>query len=254
MSAAAGGFVVFEGVCKSFGAQRVLEGLDLHILEGETMVVLGPSGIGKSVLLRHVIGLMRPDSGHVWVDGEDVTEMREKQLRSVRRKVGMLFQGGALFDSLSVGDNVAFPLREHHPDWDEERVLARVARVMELVDLPGVEEKMPSALSGGMRKRVALARSIAIQPKGILYDEPTTGLDPVTARTINDLIRGLQRRLGVTAIVVTHDIDSAFYVADRVAYMHDGRMAFVGTPEEAERSRDPHLSAFLEARMSGGAA
>jgi phospholipid/cholesterol/gamma-HCH transport system ATP-binding protein len=195
--------------------------------------------------------LLHPDAGRVLVEGENVTEMAERELRAIRRKIGMLFQAGALFDSLTAGENIAFPLREHHPDWDLARIQDRVTEVLGLVELPGVEGKMPDELSGGMRKRVALARSIAVQPRGILYDEPTTGLDPVTARTINVLIRNLQERLGVTSIVVTHDIDSAFYVADRIAFLHEGRMQFIGTPAEARESADPYLKAFLNARMGG---
>jgi phospholipid/cholesterol/gamma-HCH transport system ATP-binding protein len=238
-------FIRYAGLHKAFGANAVLRGVDLDVEEGETLVVLGGSGSGKSVLLRHTIGLMRPDRGEVWVDGTEVTAQDEESLLETRKKVGMLFQAGALFDSMSVLDNVAFGLREHTA-WDEERIRSRVDEVLGLVELEGVTTLMPAALSGGMRKRVALARAIALAPKAILYDEPTTGLDPITARAINRLIRGLQRRLGVTAIVVTHDIQSAFSVADRIAFLHEGRVGFVGAAAEARAAGPPELRYFLE--------
>jgi phospholipid/cholesterol/gamma-HCH transport system ATP-binding protein len=181
----------------------------------------------------------------VWVDGEDITGKREDELVEVRKKVGMLFQAGALFDSMTVLDNVAYALREH-TERTEDEIRSRVAEVLQLVELPGVEELMPSDLSGGMRKRVALARAIALAPRALLYDEPTTGLDPITARTINELIRSLQGRLGVTSIVVTHDIHSAFSVGDRIAFLHEGRILFNGTTDEARTATEPLLRAFLE--------
>jgi phospholipid/cholesterol/gamma-HCH transport system ATP-binding protein len=241
-------FAFFIGVIacyKTFGDKPVLRGVDLDVGRGETVVVLGGSGSGKSVLLRHTIALHLPDRGAVWIDGHEVTASSEEELIETRKKVGMLFQAGALFDSMSVLDNVAFALREH-TDWSEERIHARVVEVLGLVELEGVEDLMPADLSGGMRKRVALARAIAIAPQAILYDEPTTGLDPVTAATINALIRSLQSRLGVTSIVVTHDIHSAFTVGDRIAFLDEGRIAFDGTVEEARRTSDPLLRRFLE--------
>jgi phospholipid/cholesterol/gamma-HCH transport system ATP-binding protein len=238
-------FIKFEDLSKSFGDNTVLSELSLDIKRSETVVVLGGSGSGKSVLLRHAIGLHHPDSGDVWVDGERITTLREHQLIETRKKVGMLFQGGALFDSMTVEENVAFGLVEH-TDWDEDRIRERVVEVLDLVELPGVEELMPSSLSGGMRKRVALARAIALAPQALLYDEPTTGLDPITANTINRLIRNLQQRLGVTSVVVTHDIHSAFHVGDRIAFLHEGRIFFDGPVEEAKQTREPLLRNFLE--------
>jgi len=240
-------FIRYVGLHKAFEGNTVLQGVDLDIPRGQSVVVLGGSGSGKSVLLRHTIGLHRPDAGSVWVDGEEITGLGEEDLIETRKKVGMLFQAGALFDSMTVLDNVAFALREH-TDWDEEKVVDRVREVLNLVELEGVEELMPSNLSGGMRKRVALARSIALSPRAILYDEPTTGLDPVTANTINHLICSLQKRLGVTSIVVTHDIQSAFTVGDRIAFLNEGRIVFEGTVDEAKETDVPLLRNFL----SGG--
>ena len=246
-------FVVFKDVHKAFGNKKVLDGITFDIRQGETMVVLGGSGSGKSVLIRHIIGLHRPDRGHVLVDGDDVVDYDEEELIPVRKKVAMLFQGGALFDSMNVLENVAYGLREH-TDLPEEEIREAVRRKLSLVGLEGVEGLMPSELSGGMKKRVALARSIAMDPRCILYDEPTTGLDPVTATTINELIRDLQRRLQVTSVVVTHDIASAFFVGDRIAYLFDGRMDFVGSVEEARSSKVPRLRHFLSGGREGSVA
>src|SRR5262245_42633148 len=198
-------FIRFDGIHKGFGAKKVLQGITFDIRQGETMVVLGGSGSGKSVLLRHIIGLHRPDRGRVVVDGEDITGYDEEELVHVRKKVAMLFQGGALFDSMTVAENIGYGLREHTEKSDEE-IAAVVRDRLELVELEGVEDLMPSELSGGMRKRVALARSIAMDPRCILYDEPTTGLDPVTAMTINELIRNMQSRLGVTSVAGTQGL------------------------------------------------
>ncbi len=250
----AGVFIGYEDLRKSFGGKVVLAGVNLEVREGETLVILGGSGSGKSVLLRHTIGLLAPDGGRVVVDGTDLTGLSEEALVPVRKKVGMLFQGGALFDSMSVYENVAYALREH-TDLTEEGIASRVREKLALVDMdPSVEELMPSDLSGGMRKRVALARSIALEPRGILYDEPTTGLDPITAHAINGMIRSLQRTLNVTSVVVTHDIASAFEVGDRVAFLHDGAMVFVGTVEEARSSSDPRLRLFLSGGSGGESA
>lgn len=240
-------FLRFVDVYRSFGTNRVLRGVNLEVERGDSIVILGGSGSGKSVLLRHAIGLQRPDAGEVWVDGTEISELDEDELQECRKKVGMLFQAGALFDSMTVMENVAFALREH-TDKNDKEVAERVREVLALVELEGVEEQMPADLSGGMRKRVALARAIAIAPRCLLYDEPTTGLDPITAGTINRLIRSLQERLGVTSVVVTHDIDSAFAVADRVAFLYEGRIEFHGTTAEARASDHPRLRAFL----SGG--
>jgi phospholipid/cholesterol/gamma-HCH transport system ATP-binding protein len=238
-------FIRYAGLHKQFEGKQVLRGLDLDIERGETLVVLGGSGSGKSVLLRHTIGLHRPDAGEVWVDGVNITEFHEEELIGTRKKVGMLFQAGALFDSMTVEDNVAFALREH-TDWSAERIAERVTQVLHLVELERVEALMPADLSGGMRKRVALARAIALAPQAILYDEPTTGLDPITANTINQLICSLNKRLGVTGIVVTHDIQSAFTVGDRIAFLHEGKIHFVGSVPEARQSKEPLLRNFLD--------
>lgn len=238
-------FIVFRDLYKSFGPKEVLRGVNLAIHRGETVVILGGSGSGKSVLIRHTIGLHRPDGGEVWVDGTEISGFSEDALMAVRRKVGMLFQGGALFDSMDVYENVAYALREH-TDMTEPEITARVREVLGLVELEDVEDLTPSDLSGGMKKRVALARAIALSPQGILYDEPTTGLDPITADAINRLIRHLQSALNVTSVVVTHDIQSAFKVADRMAFLYDGRVDWVGTVEEARRTDDPRLREFLQ--------
>jgi phospholipid/cholesterol/gamma-HCH transport system ATP-binding protein len=238
-------FIRYVDLHKSFDDKVVLKGVNLDIGAGETVVVLGGSGTGKSVLLRHTMGLHAPDSGQVWVDGVEVTHLGENELLETRKKVGMLFQAGALFDSMSVYDNVAFALHEHS-GWDESRVAERVREVLSLVELEGVETLMPSDLSGGMRKRVALARAVALAPRAILYDEPTTGLDPITANTINQLIRSLQKRLRVTSIVVTHDIQSAFTVGDRIAFLSEGVIHFDGTVAEAKVSEEHELRNFLE--------
>jgi phospholipid/cholesterol/gamma-HCH transport system ATP-binding protein len=245
----AGPFIRYAGVSKSFGTNHVLRGIDLDVMEGETVVVLGGSGSGKSVLLKHTIGLLRPDEGEVFVDGQALSDLDEDDLQEVRFKVGMVFQAGALFDSMNVYENVAYALHEHS-DMSEEEIAGRVSEVLSHVELPGVEEQMPAALSGGMRKRVSLARAIASHPRGLLYDEPTTGLDPLTGQAINTLIRSLQRSLRVTSIVVTHDILSARRVADRIAWLRQGRMEFTGTLEEAVSRGPDSLRQFL--RAGGG--
>jgi phospholipid/cholesterol/gamma-HCH transport system ATP-binding protein len=244
-------FIDYVNLHKSFGSKQVLRGLSLQVRRGETLVVVGGSGTGKSVLLRHTIGLIRPDNGEVHIDGKNITGYSEEQLMPVRRRVGMLFQAGALFDSMNVFDNVAFGLRESG-DLSDEEIASRVAEKLGLVELEGVEELMPQDLSGGMRKRVALARAIAMEPECLLYDEPTTGLDPVTAGTIDNLIRSIQKALGVTSVVVTHDIKSAFTVGDRMAYLYQGELDFIGSIEEARTIGSPKLRAFLAgARIQG---
>jgi len=238
-------------VHKRFGDHEVLRGISLDVRRRETVVILGGSGSGKSVTLRLIIGLLFPDRGDVVVGGKRVPTLGSAGLREVRREIGFLFQSGALFDSMNVFDNIAFPLRES--SWEESRIATRVAEVLELVDLaPTVGGLDTSELSGGMRKRVALARAIAVNPCGVLYDEPTTGLDPVTSSTVNDLIRSMQDRLGMSSIVVTHDIRTAFEVADRIAFLHDGRLRFVGTVDEARTSEDAVLATFLAGRPPGG--
>jgi len=236
-----------RNLTKSFGEKHVLRGVDLSIEEGETMVVLGRSGTGKSVILKHLIGLMKPDAGEVLVEGESIVNLPERALTSVRRKVGMLFQSGALFDSMTVEQNLAFPLLEQGMR-DRSQIAERVAEALDMVDLAGEQRKMPAELSGGMRKRVGLARTIVGRPRCILYDEPTTGLDPITTDGINHLIRRLQRRLKVTSIVVTHDMKTAFHCADRVAFLHEGIRHFIGTVPELQASSDPVLTDFIEGR------
>ena len=232
---------------KSFGGRPVLHEVDLAVEEGKTLVVLGRSGCGKSVVLKHLIGLLKPDSGCVLVDGEDIAGLPERELTAVRRKIGMLFQSAALFDSMSVERNLAFPLIEQGVR-DEKEIDARVAEALDMVELSGEQLKMPADLSGGMRKRVGLARTIVGRPRCVLYDEPTTGLDPITTDSINHMIRRLQRKLGVTSIVVTHDMKTAFHCADRVALLHEGRVHFDGTVEELRASRDPVMTDFIEGR------
>jgi phospholipid/cholesterol/gamma-HCH transport system ATP-binding protein len=232
---------------QTFGSQEILRGVNLDIPRGETTVLLGQSGGGKSVFLRHLIGLIRPLSGSIKVEGEEIAQLDERELEPVRRKVGMLFQDGALFDSLTVFDNVAFPLRERG-ERSEIIIREKVARSLELVSLEGQEQKMPSNLSGGMRKRAALARAIISEPACILYDEPTAGLDPIVSDTINKLIRRLQSQLQVTSIVVTHDMISTNHIADRVALLREGRIHFDGSLEDLHASTDPVIMDFIEGR------
>jgi len=237
-------FISVKNLHKRLGRQEVLCGFDLEVGLGETVVILGRSGGGKSVFLKHLIGLMKPNSGEVFVDGQDVVKLSERQLATVRKKVGILFQSAALFDSMSVEQNIAFPLHEAGIK-DRKEIDRKVAEALEMVDLAGEQKKMPVNLSGGMKKRVGLARAIVGAPRCILYDEPTTGLDPIVADSINHLIRRLQKRLGVTSIVVTHDMKSAFHVADRIAYLNEGRNYFMGTPEELKADRDPLIQNFI---------
>ena len=232
---------------KTLGPQPVLRGVDLEIENGRTCVVLGRSGSGKSVLLKHLIGLFQPTSGEVWVEGEEITRLPERKLGGIRKKIGMLFQSGALFDSMNVAENLAFPLREAGVK-NEREIRERVAEALEMVDLAGEEKKMPEKLSGGMRKRVGLARTIIGRPACILYDEPTTGLDPIASDSINHLIRRLQKRLQVTSVVVTHDMKTAFTTADRIAFLHEGRIYFDGTVDALRASRDPVITDFIEGR------
>jgi phospholipid/cholesterol/gamma-HCH transport system ATP-binding protein len=237
-------FVEFRDVYKAYGTKQVLRGASVKVYRGEVVVILGGSGTGKSVCLRHMLGLEAPDSGRVIIEDEDITDLEEEELYRVRKKFGMLFQSGALFDSMTVFENVAYPLREHTEMSDDE-ITRAVHERLELVNLPNTGHLMPVDLSGGMRKRVGLARSIVLDPKMILYDEPTTGLDPITAAKINDLIIDLQSKLNVTSVVVTHDIQSAFSVGDRIAFLNQGVFEWVGTMDEARDSDHPVLREFL---------
>ena len=236
-----------DNLVQTLGDQEILRGFSLKVHQGETLVLLGRSGGGKSVFLRHLIGLMQPISGTVTVGQEIISGLPERELAKVRRSMGMLFQNGALFDSLTVADNVAFPLRERG-ETDETVVAAKVAEALQMVDLAGQEAKMPVNLSGGMRKRVALARALVSQPRCMLYDEPTAGLDPIVADSIDLLIRRLQRKLGVTSIVVTHDMKSTFTIAYHVALLHEGRCYFYGTCDQLRASTDPVIRDFVEGR------
>jgi phospholipid/cholesterol/gamma-HCH transport system ATP-binding protein len=238
-------FVEFRDIHKAYGAKQVLRGASLTVYRGEVMVILGGSGTGKSVTLRHMLGLEAPDEGRVIVEDEDITDLPEEELYRVRKKFGMLFQSGALFDSMTVFENIAFPLREHTEMSDEE-IGRAVREKLELVNLPHSEHLMPVDLSGGMRKRVGLARSIVLDPKMILYDEPTTGLDPITAQKINELIIDLQSKLNVTSVVVTHDIQSAFSVGDRIAFLNRGVFEWVGSMEAARDSDHSVLREFFK--------
>src|ERR1700710_2260646 len=220
--------IAVRGLTKKIGRQEILRGIDLDVAKGETLVIIGRSGGGKSVLLKHLVGLMQPDAGEIWIEGQNITGLTERQLAPIRRKVGILFQGGALFDSMTVQENIAFPLREAG-ERDETVIRSQVNEILEVIELEGQQDKMPVNLSGGMKKRVGLARSIIRRPSCVLYDEPTAGLDPVVSDSINRLIRRLQERFHVTSIVVTHDMKSAFHIADHIAYLHEGRIYFYGT-------------------------
>jgi phospholipid/cholesterol/gamma-HCH transport system ATP-binding protein len=239
--------IVVDSLVQSLGGQEVLRGFSLKVYEGETLVLLGRSGGGKSVFLRHLIGLMQPVSGTVTVNQQNISALHERQLAPVRRSMGMLFQNGALFDSMNVADNVAFPLRERG-ETDEVLIGRKVQTALQMVDLHGQQNKMPVNLSGGMRKRVALARALVVEPRCMLYDEPTAGLDPIVADSIDMLIRRLQRKLGVTSIVVTHDMKSTFAIADHVALLHEGRCYFYGTCDQLRASTDPVIRDFVEGR------
>lgn len=235
---------------KSFGRKQVLDGVTLTIREGETVVIIGGSGTGKSVLLKHIIGLLEPDEGRIIVDGVDVSSVRGEELYHLRKKFGMVFQSGALFDSLTVAGNVGLPLREH-TDLKEEEILEIVRDKLALVGLSGVEAQKPAELSGGMRKRVALARALVAEPEVMLYDEPTTGLDPIMADVINELILDLRKRLGNTAVVVTHDMASAFKIADRICMLFKGKIIWDGSPDETRGSRDPVVQQFITGTSVG---
>ncbi len=247
--------IELKKVSKSFPPLIVLDELDLSIARGQSLVIIGASGTGKSVLLKHIVGLLRPDAGEVWFDGGRIDTFTDRQFMELRRRFGFLFQMGALFDSLTSGENIAFPIVEHTRKKPAE--IARiVAEKLAMVGLPGFEKKMPAQLSGGQRKRIALARAIALDPEVILYDEPTTGLDPIRADVINQLIVKLQRELKVTSITVTHDMASAFKIADRIVMLHEGKIHFDGAPADMQQSPDPIVKQFVsgeagEAELAG---
>jgi phospholipid/cholesterol/gamma-HCH transport system ATP-binding protein len=230
---------------KSFGSHKILDGVSFKIDKGESVVIIGRSGGGKSVLLKHLIALLKPDAGRVLIDGEDIVPMNERQLLRVRRKFGMLFQGAALFDSMTVAENIGFAFRRDR-SLPEDEIARKVAHVLEMVDLPGIEEKNPSELSGGMRKRVGLARAIVYEPQIVLYDEPTTGLDPIASDSIDHLILRVRDRLDVTSVVVTHDMRSARRLGQRIMMLHEKRIYATGTPEEIFGSKDPIVKQFVE--------
>lgn len=236
--------VEIKNVYKRFGHLVVLDGVSTTVQRGESLVIIGGSGTGKSVLLKHVVGLLRPDRGEVWFDGHRIDDQPEKKLFEIRRRVGFLFQMGALFDSLTVGENIAFPIFEHtHKSRDE--VAEIVKHRLAMVGLPGLEKKMPGDLSGGQKKRVALARAIALEPDIILYDEPTTGLDPIRADVINELIIKLKHELHCATLVVTHDMTSAFKVADRIVMLHEGHVLVDAPPDEIRNSDNPIVKRFV---------
>jgi len=255
--------IEIQGLRKAFGDKEILRGVDLVVPEGKTVVVLGLSGSGKSTLLKHIIGLLKPDEGRILLEGADIAHAKEKELEAIRWRFGMVFQNAALLQSLSVGDNVGLPLverrrmlrhhsRRHPPeDLTDDAIRSRVSEKLALVGLAGAEEKMPSELSGGMRKRAGLARAIVHDPKLLLYDEPTTGLDPIIARHVDDLILRMREKLGVSSIVISHDIEGAMRVADTVALLHEGVIIERGTPEEVMASTDPIVRQFLEGNSEG---
>jgi phospholipid/cholesterol/gamma-HCH transport system ATP-binding protein len=237
-------------LCKSFKGLRVLDNLDLTIPEGKITVIMGPTGTGKSVLLKHVLGLIKPDSGRILFNGQDLVAMNDEELNQIRKNFGVLFQDSALFDSMTVGENVGFPF-VMHTDLSEEQIAKEVASLLREVGLAGIEAMMPAQLSGGMRKRVGLARALAMNPKVILFDEPTTGLDPVMTTAINTLIREIQAKSHATSLVISHDIHGAFGLADYMAMLYEGRIAYHGTPEQFRNVDDPLVRQFIEGRMEG---
>ena len=243
-------FIRVAGVYKSFGDLHVLRGVDLDIAKGESMVIIGGSGTGKSVLIKHIIGLLRPDDGSVTVDGREVGALGRSDLGALRQRMGMLFQNAALFDSMTVGDNVAFAMRQRTP-MKQNEIAERVEEILGMVGLSGVQDKWPAELSGGMKKRAGLARALALGPEIVLYDEPTTGLDPILADQINDLIIDLHERLHVTSVAITHDMVSAYKIADKIAMLYEGRIEEVGTPAEIQNSDNLVIQQFIHGRAEG---
>jgi len=242
--------IVIQGVSKAFGERKILDETDLLVNKGETLVVIGRSGEGKSVLLKTIVRLLESDAGQIWVEGQEVENLGTRELMTMRKKFGFLFQGAALFDSMTIAKNVGFSLTEHS-GWDVEKISQHASKCLDLVGLHNADDKLPSELSGGMKKRAGLARAIAMEPEYILYDEPTTGLDPITSDTINDLIIKLQKELGVTSIVVTHDMPSAFKIADRIAMLNNGKIVFTGTVEEVKNTDHPMVRQFIDGNASG---
>lgn len=235
---------------KAFGRKKVLQGVNLDLKQGETLAVIGQSGSGKSVLIKHIIGILRPDKGQIFVDGVEITSLKDDELHKIIRRFGMLFQGVALFDSMTVAQNVSFGL-ERYTDFSKERIQELVVESLDKVGLKGCEGLMPQELSGGMRKRVGLARAIAYRPDIILYDEPSTGIDPIRADAINDLINMMKREMNVSTIVITHDIVSAYKVADRIAMLHEGKIVEAAAPEEIRNSKNPAIQQFIHGRAKG---
>ncbi len=243
-AAATAPMIDVQDLYKSFNGFPVLKGVSLQMAEGTTTVVLGGSGSGKTVLMKHIMGLFRPDQGRVIVDGQDISTMGRQELSTFRERMGMVFQSAALFDSMTVGDNVAFPLREHG-NLSEQEIAEKVKKTLAVVDLHDVEGKYPAELSGGMRKRVGLARAIIRDPKIVLYDEPTTGLDPLTTESVDEMILHARERLKVTSVVISHDIGSAFHIADRIAVINEGRIVEEGAPAHVRKSQEPFTRQFL---------
>jgi len=242
--------IKIKNLHKSFADNRVLQGVNLEIEEGETITIIGGSGCGKSVLLKHIVGLLKPEAGEIEVDGQEITRLGMEELAEVQKKFGMLFQGAALFDSLTVGENISFGLRML-TGLEEREIRKRVSEKLSLVGLEGIEQLMPAELSGGMKKRVALARAIAMNPKYILYDEPSTGLDPIMADVINNLILDLQEKLNITSIAVTHDMVTAYKISDRIAMLYEGRIEEIGTPEEIRETKNSVVRQFITGSSEG---
>lgn len=239
-----------KSLVKSFGPRRILNGVSVDVYQGETLVIMGGSGCGKSTFLRHLIGAIRPDSGEVWMFGKNIATASEDEMDQIRKKFGMLFQSGALFDSLTVGENIALPLREH-TELDENIIGIVVKMKLELVGLRGFEHLMPSQLSGGMKKRVGLARAIAMDPSIVFYDEPTAGLDPVMTGVVDKLTIDLTKKLNITSVVVTHDMNSVFRIADRIIMLHQGNVLQIGTPDEIKHSKNPLVQQFITGEAEG---
>ncbi|OGX40500.1 MAG: ABC transporter ATP-binding protein [Omnitrophica WOR_2 bacterium RIFCSPLOWO2_01_FULL_41_12] len=243
--------IELKNISKSFNSHKVLDDLTLTIEKGQTKVIIGRSGCGKSVLLKHIVGLLKPDSGRVFIDGQEITNLKEKELDKFRMKIGMVFQGGALFDSMTVAENVGFGLIEHSRQIARKELLERTEEALCMVNLCGIQNLMPAELSGGMKKRVALARALCIRPEIILYDEPTTGVDPITADSINELIKSLHDKLKVTSIVVTHDMKSAYRVADTIAMLYQGKIIAEGSSEEIQNTSHPVVHQFINGLATG---